>query len=62
MAWARELQRAYADRFWDEAGSCLYDEVTAAGPLRSLSPSQLYAVALPPCCSARPRHCGSWTR
>ena len=48
MAWARELQRAYADRFWDEAGSCLYDEVTAAGPLRSLSPSQLYAVALPP--------------
>jgi hypothetical protein len=48
MAWARELQRAYADRFWDEQGSCLYDEVAAAGPLRSLSPSQLYAVALPP--------------
>jgi len=48
MAWARELQRAYADRFWDEKRSCLYDEVTAAGPLRSLSPSQLYAVALPP--------------
>jgi glycogen debranching enzyme-like protein/amylo-alpha-1,6-glucosidase len=48
MAWARELQRAYADRFWDEQGSCLYDEVAAEGPLRSLSPSQLYAVALPP--------------
>jgi hypothetical protein len=48
MAWARELQRAYADRFWDEQGSCLYDEVSADGPVRSLSPSQLYAVALPP--------------
>jgi hypothetical protein len=48
MAWARELQRAYADRFWDEQGSCLYDEVSAAGPVRALSPSQLYAVALPP--------------
>jgi predicted glycogen debranching enzyme len=48
VAWARELQRAYADRFWDEQGSCLYDEVAAEGPLRSLSPSQLYAVALPP--------------
>jgi hypothetical protein len=48
MAWARELQRAYADRFWDEACSCLYDEVTAEGPIRSLSPSQLHAVSLPP--------------
>jgi hypothetical protein len=48
MAWARELQRAYADRFWDESRGCLYDEVTAEGPLHSLSPSQLYAVSLPP--------------
>jgi hypothetical protein len=48
MAWARELQRAYADRFWNEQGSCLYDEVTAEGPLKALSPSQLYAVSLPP--------------
>jgi len=48
MAWARELQRAYADRFWNEQGSCLYDEVTAEGPLHALSPSQLYAVSLPP--------------
>jgi len=48
MAWARELQRAYAERFWDEQCSCLYDEVTPEGPVRSLSPSQLYAVALPP--------------
>ena len=48
MAWARELQRAYADRFWDERCSCLYDVVTAEGPVRSLSPSQLYAVSLPP--------------
>ena len=48
MAWARELQRAFADRFWDEKSSCLYDEVTPDGPIRSLSPSQLYAVSLPP--------------
>src|SRR6185503_19452799 len=48
MAWARELQRAYAERFWDEKCSCLYDEVTAEGPARSLSPSQLYPVALTP--------------
>jgi hypothetical protein len=48
MAWARELQRAYVDRFWDDAGGCLYDEVNADGPLRALSPSQLYAVSLPP--------------
>ena len=48
MAWARELQRAYADRFWDDASGCLYDEVGADGPSRALSPSQLYAVSLPP--------------
>jgi len=48
MAWARELQRAYAERFWDEQSGCLYDEVSADGRLRALSPSQLYAVSLPP--------------
>jgi hypothetical protein len=30
------------------SAAVLYDEVTPAGPVRSLSPSQLYAVALPP--------------
>ncbi len=48
LAWARELQRAYIDRFWDESHGCLYHEYTHAGPLRGLTPSQLYAVSLPP--------------
>ena len=48
MAWARELQRAYVDRFWDEAGSCLFSECSEAGMLRGVAPSQLYAISLPP--------------
>lgn len=48
LAWARELQRAYTDRFWDEPSSCLYAEFAHAGPLRGITPSQLYAVNLPP--------------
>ncbi|MEQ1834262.1 MAG: amylo-alpha-1,6-glucosidase [Candidatus Eisenbacteria bacterium] len=48
MAWARELQRAYVDRFWDEASGCLFAELSHVGPLRGLTPSQLYAVSLPP--------------
>jgi hypothetical protein len=48
MAWARELQRAYVDRFWDDAGSCLFGEYNEAGMLRGAAPSQLYAISLPP--------------
>lgn len=48
MAWARELQRAYVERFWDAEAGCLYTEFAHGGPLRGMSPSQLYAVSLPP--------------
>jgi hypothetical protein len=49
VAWARELQRAFAEAFWDEEAGALHG---ALGPgeerLRQLDPSQLLAVALPP--------------
>ncbi len=48
MAWARELQRAYVERFWDDATGCLFPEYGPDGPLRGITPSQLYAVSLPP--------------
>ena len=48
MAWARELQRAYVDRFWDEHAGCLFSEFAEAGALRGVAPSQLYAISLPP--------------
>lgn len=48
MAWARELQRAYVDRFWDAEAGCLFPEYAHAGPLRGITASQLYAVSLPP--------------
>jgi len=48
LAWARELQRAYVDRFWDEPSGCLFGEYDEAGPLRGVGPEQLYAVSLPP--------------
>ncbi len=48
MAWARELQRAYVDRFWDAEAGCLFPEYAHAGPLRGVTPAQLYAVSLPP--------------
>jgi hypothetical protein len=48
MAWARELQRAYVDRFWDESSGCLFSECGETGALRGAAPSQLYAVSLPP--------------
>lgn len=48
LAWARELQRAYLDRFWDESSGCLFPEFAHTGPLRGITPAQLYAVSLPP--------------
>jgi hypothetical protein len=48
MAWARELQRAYVDRFWDETTGGLYVEYGHTGPTRGIEPSQLWAASLPP--------------
>lgn len=48
LAWARELQRAYGDRFWDEAAGCLHPEYGHTGAVRGVTPEQLHAVALPP--------------
>ena len=49
LAWARELQRAFVERFWDDESSSLLHELTPDGrALRAVSPSHLYAVSLPP--------------
>jgi hypothetical protein len=49
LAWARELQRVFVERFWDDEVGALYDAVLADGrAARAITPSQLYAVSLPP--------------
>lgn len=48
VAWARELQRLYVDRFWDEAAGALHERLEHTGPRAGLDAGQLYAVALPP--------------
>ena len=48
LAWARELQRAFVDRFWDETTGGLYVEHAHTGPTRGVEPSQLWAASLPP--------------
>ena len=48
LAWAHELQRGYAERFWDETCGCLFAALTPEGPVRGVSPSQLWAAALSP--------------
>jgi hypothetical protein len=49
LAWARELQRAFVERFWDDGTGALFDVILADGtPVRAVSPAQLYAASLPP--------------
>jgi hypothetical protein len=49
MAWARELQRSFLDRFWDDTRGALHGSIAADGTLTcEISPSQLLAVSLPP--------------
>jgi hypothetical protein len=49
LAWARELQRSFADRFWDEAVGALHPWIAPGGVrARGIEPSQLWSVALPP--------------
>ncbi len=48
LAWAHELQRAFAERFWDEEAGCLFEALTPAGVVRGLSAPQVWAAGLPP--------------
>jgi hypothetical protein len=48
LAWAHELQRCFAERFWDEHTSALFESLGPDGARRGVSPSQLLAVSLPP--------------
>ncbi len=48
LAWAHELQRRYLETFWDEPVGALFDALGPAGPVRGVSPAQLWAVSLPP--------------
>jgi hypothetical protein len=48
LAWARQHQKRFGEVFWDAERGCLFESLTAAGPVRGLSPGQLLAVSLPP--------------
>jgi len=48
LAWAHELQRGFAERFWDEEAGCLFEALTPGGVVRGLSAPQLWAASLPP--------------
>jgi hypothetical protein len=49
LAWARELQRSFFDRFWDEERGALYGAFAPDGSCtREIAPAQLLAVSLPP--------------
>ena len=48
LAWAHELQRGFAERFWDDDAGCLFEALTANGVVRGLSAPQLWAASLPP--------------
>jgi len=49
LAWARELQRSFADQFWDEAVGALHPWIGPGGVrARGVEPSQFLSVALPP--------------
>ncbi len=55
LAWAHALQQRYPEIFWDATTNALFDAITPAGPVRGVSPSQLYAVSLPPSLLAPPQ-------
>jgi len=48
LAWAREHQKAFNDRFWDEARGCMHARLDAQGARGGLDPEQLFAVSLAP--------------
>ncbi len=48
LAWAREQQRRFDERFWDESSGCLFEAIRGDDPVRGLEPAQLWAAALSP--------------
>lgn len=48
LAWAHELQRRYVEAFWDERTQGLVLALGARGRTRGVTPSALWAAALPP--------------
>lgn len=48
LAWGHELQRGFAERFWDDTAGCLFDALAPDGVVRGVSASQLWAASLPP--------------
>jgi hypothetical protein len=48
LAWAREQQRRFVERFWDESAGCLHEAIRGDDPVRGLEPAQLWAAALSP--------------
>lgn len=48
LAWAREHQQRFSERFWDEANGALYDRIEDDGPISGLTPSQVLALGMTP--------------
>lgn len=48
LAWARETQRQFGERLWDDERGCLFDSITPGGPQRGLTATQLLAATLAP--------------
>lgn len=44
---AEQVEKVYADTFWNEEAGCLYDVVNGDGKDASLRPNQIWAVSLP---------------
>jgi hypothetical protein len=48
LAWAREHQNCFVERFWDERHGGLYDVITPEGPRAGIAPAHVLAVSLGP--------------
>ncbi len=46
-ALAEQCRTRFSELFWNEAGGCLYDVLTDAGPDSAIRPNQIFAVSLP---------------
>ncbi|TMQ73201.1 MAG: hypothetical protein E6K80_00760, partial [Candidatus Eisenbacteria bacterium] len=48
LAWAHEHHVRFNERFWNQAGGCLFEALEGDAPVAGLSPSQLWAVSFAP--------------